>query len=73
VQAVLSECLLESGALVDFIIAKVEAAAVLTNRQRDAKVKKLDDQIAKASQDAREADEAAAIAAVKRQYAGEAA
>jgi hypothetical protein len=42
VQAVLSEYLLESGALVSFIVAKVEAASEMTNRERSAKVKRLD-------------------------------
>jgi hypothetical protein len=68
VQAVLSEYLLESGALVDFIIAKVEAAATLTNRQRDAKEKKLNAAIARAEQQARQEAEAEAIAEVKARF-----
>jgi hypothetical protein len=55
VQSVLSEFLLESGALVDFIVAKAEGAATMTNRERSAKVKRLDAAIAKAEQEAREA------------------
>jgi hypothetical protein len=73
VQAVLAEYLLESDPLVDSIIAKVTAQVELTNRERDAKVKKPEAAIAKASQEAREAAKRKAIAAVERQYAGEAA
>jgi hypothetical protein len=73
VQAVLSEYLLESGALIDFIIAKVEAAAELTNRQKKQRLAKLDAEITRASQEARAAAKAAALAEVERQYAGEAA
>jgi hypothetical protein len=73
VQAVLSEYLLESGALVDFIIAKVEAEVELTNRDRSARVKKLDAACAAAEQEVREAARAAALAEVERQFAGEAA
>jgi flagellar biosynthesis/type III secretory pathway protein FliH len=75
VRAVLSEYLLESGALGNFIIAKVEAAATLTNRQKDAKEKKLNAAIAKAEQEALEEARAAALAEVEARFSvsGEAA
>jgi hypothetical protein len=69
VQAVLSEYLLESGALVDFIIAKVEAEVVLTNRDRTAKVKKLESAIQACALELREARKKAALAEVEAEFA----
>jgi hypothetical protein len=68
VQAVLAEFLLESPALVDFISAKVEATTELTSRQRDAKAKKLDQQIAKLEQEQLRHAKAAALADVEQRF-----
>jgi hypothetical protein len=73
IQAVLGEFLLESGALVDSIIAKTEAQAELTDRQKAGGLKKLDSAIAAAEQVARTEALEAAHAEVERQFAGEAA
>jgi hypothetical protein len=68
VQAVLAEFLLESPALVDFLSAKVEATTDLTSRQRDAKVKKLDEEIGKLQAEQRRHAKAAALAEVEAQF-----
>jgi hypothetical protein len=73
VQAVLSEYLLDSPALLDFITASVEATTELSDRQKKQRLAKLDAEIAKLTEVVREAAKAEAIAAVERQYAGEAA
>jgi hypothetical protein len=73
VRAVLSEYLLESGALVDFVMARVEAVAELTNRERSNRLKKLDAEIAKVNAEVREAAKAEALAEVERQFGGVAA
>jgi hypothetical protein len=73
VQAVISEHLLESSALIDSIVNKAETTTDLTNRQRDARLKKLDEAIAKATAGLREAHKKEALAAIEEQFAGEAA
>jgi hypothetical protein len=40
IQAVIAEFLLDSPALLDFIVKKVEATTTLTNRQRDSRLRK---------------------------------
>ena len=70
VQSVLAEFLLESDALVSSIIAKVEAAATMTNRQRDAKLKKLDAEIERLQQEQMRHARAAALAAVEERFGG---
>jgi hypothetical protein len=69
VQSVLAEYLLERGALIDFIVGKTEAVAGLTNRQRDAKLKKLDAAIAHAEAEALEQAKAEALRRVEEQFA----
>jgi hypothetical protein len=73
VLGVISEYLLDSPALLDFIVEKVETTTDLTNRGRAAKLKKLDEQIAKLEQEQLRHAKAAALAEVERQFAGEAA
>ena len=73
VQAVLSEYLLASGALVEYVVAKVEPVAEMTNRQKAQRLGKLDSAIAAAEREAREAARAEALAAVERQFGGVAA
>jgi len=68
VLAVIAEFVLDSSALLDFIVERVEMTTELTNRDRNAKVKKIDAVIEKAAQEVREAAKAEAIAAVERQY-----
>ncbi len=73
VQAVLTEYLLEAPGLVDFLAAKLEGQATLTDRQRASKLKALDAEIAKAEAQRRDAAKAAALAELEAQFAGEAA
>jgi hypothetical protein len=73
VQAVLSEYLLESPALIDSITAKVTAQVELTNKQKASKEKRLDEQIAKATAEVREEAKAKALAEIEEQFGGVAA
>jgi hypothetical protein len=73
VHAVLAEFLLDSPALLDFIVRKVEATTELTNRQRDSRLRKLGQQIDAATAELREARKQAALAELEREFAGEAA
>ena len=68
VQAVLAEFLLESPALVDFLSAKVEATTELTNRDRAARLKKLDGEDAKIESEQLRNAKAAALAEVEAQF-----
>jgi hypothetical protein len=70
VLAVISEYLLDSSDLLAFIVKKVEATTQLTNRQRDAKLKKLNEQISKLEQEQLRHAKAAALAAVEEQFGG---
>jgi hypothetical protein len=70
VQAVLAEFLLESPALVDFLTAKVEATTELTSRDRAARLKKLDGEIAKLESEQLRHAKAAAIAEVEERFGG---
>ena len=73
VQAVLAEFLLDSPALLDFLVAKVEATTQLTNRQRDSRLKRLDTEIATAEREQLATRKAAALAELEEQFANEAA
>ncbi len=68
VMAVLSEYLLEAPALLDFLVAKVEATTELTNRQRDSRLKKLDAEIEAATAELREARKAEAMAQLEAEF-----
>jgi hypothetical protein len=70
VQAVLAEYLLETGALIHSITAKVTAKVELTDRSKKQRLGKFDEQIAKATAEAREEDLAAAHAEVEARYGG---
>jgi hypothetical protein len=72
---VLYEDLLDSEGLAGRTVARLERQGFgeLSDRQKKQRLAKLDEAIAKATADLREAAKAAAIAAVERQYAGEAA
>jgi hypothetical protein len=69
VAAVLSEYLLEAPALLDFIVAKVEATTELTNRARDSRARKLNQQIEAATAELREARKKAAMEQLEREFA----
>jgi hypothetical protein len=75
VEAVLAEDKFVDAGLAGRLVARLEADGFgdLSNRQRDTQRKKLDAAIVTAEAAAREAAKAAAIAAVERQYAREAA
>ena len=73
VQAVISEYLLESGALVDHIIKKTEGRAELTDRQKSGRLKRLDAEIATAEAVVRKEARDAAIAEIEAQFGGVAA
>jgi hypothetical protein len=73
IQSVIAEFLLDSPALLDFIVTKVEATTELTNRQRDAKIKKLDEQISKLEQEQLRHAKEAALAEVEERFGGVAA
>jgi hypothetical protein len=72
---VLHEDLLDTEGLAGRTVARLERQGFgeLSDRQKGSKLKALDEKIAKVSAELREAAKAAAIAAVERQYAGEAA
>jgi hypothetical protein len=73
IQSVIAEFIFDSPALLEFIVRRVEATAQLTNRDRSAKLKRLDAAIAKAEQEAREQAKAAALAEVEERFGGVAA
>jgi hypothetical protein len=69
IQAVLAEFLLDSPALLDFIVDKVEPLAELTDKSKSAKLKKLDAEIAKAEQEYREVRKQAALEQIEAEFA----
>jgi uncharacterized membrane protein YukC len=73
VKAVLSQYLLESPALIDFITAKVEATTTLSTKQRDTKLRKLNAELAELEKQHLEARKQAAMEQLEREFAGEAA
>jgi hypothetical protein len=73
VQAVISEYLLETPALLDFIAARVDATTTLTNRQKEQRLKKLDEEIAKLEAEQLRHAKAAALDEVERKFGGVAA
>jgi hypothetical protein len=72
-EAVLGEDRFDDAGLADRLVARLEAEGFgeLSNRQRDAQRKKLDEQVAKVTGELREARRTAALAEVERQFAGE--
>jgi hypothetical protein len=72
IQSVIAEFLLDSPALLDFIVKKVEATTNLTNRTRDSKLRKLSTEIAEVEKQHLEARKAAALEQLEREFAGEA-
>jgi hypothetical protein len=73
IQSVIAEFLLDSPALLDFIVKKVEATIDLTNRARDSKLRKLSSEIGEVEKQHLEARKAAAMEQLEREFAGEAA
>lgn len=69
VQAVLAEFLLDSPALLDFLVARVEQTASLSDRQKKQQLGKLDEAMAAATAELLAARRAAAIAEVEAQFA----
>jgi hypothetical protein len=65
----LAEYLVNAPALLDFIVATVEATTQLTNRQRDSRLKRLDAAIATAEREELAARKAAALAEIEAQFA----
>jgi hypothetical protein len=68
IQPVIAEFLLDSPHLLAFITKKVEATTDLTNRARAAKLKKLDEQVAKLEQEELRHARAAALAEVEARF-----
>lgn len=74
-EAVLAEDLLADDGLAGRLVARLERQGFgeFSDRQRKQRLGKLDDEIAKATGELREARKAAALAEVEREFAGEAA
>jgi hypothetical protein len=66
---VLAAFLLDSPAILDFIVNKVEATTKLTNRQRDAKERKLRREIAEVEKQHLAARKQAAIEQLEGEFA----
>jgi hypothetical protein len=75
VQAVLAEFLLDSPALLDFLVARVEQTTSLSDRQKKGQLGKLDEAIEQATAELLAARKRAALERVEAEFAtsGEAA